>query len=60
MNLYTWHVRHAWLKNLIAKVKDNAIRQEMFDKLGFIMHHSKNEDSTNNEIHNFIEDFKDA
>ncbi|XP_057850565.1 uncharacterized protein LOC131061078 [Cryptomeria japonica] len=58
--LCSWHVRRAWLKNLIAKVKEKAIRQEMFDRLGFIMHHSMDEDSTRNAIHIFIEDFKDT
>ncbi|XP_057873825.2 uncharacterized protein LOC131079802 [Cryptomeria japonica] len=53
-------IRHAWLKNLIAKVKEIAVRREMFDRLGFIMHHSIDEDSTRNAIHIFIEDFKDT
>ncbi|XP_059075214.1 uncharacterized protein LOC131053458 [Cryptomeria japonica] len=53
-------IRRAWLKNLIAKVKEIAVRQEMFDRLGFIMHHSMDEDSARNAIHIFIEDFKDT
>ncbi|GLJ49309.1 hypothetical protein SUGI_1042260 [Cryptomeria japonica] len=58
--LCSWHVRRAWLKNLIAKVKEIAVRREMFDRLGFIMHHSMDADSTRNAIHICIEDFKDT
>ncbi|GLJ59648.1 hypothetical protein SUGI_1517700 [Cryptomeria japonica] len=60
VHLCSCHVRRAWLKNLITKVKDNAVRGEMFDRLGYIMHRSTNEDSARNEVDIFIEDFKDT
>lgn len=42
------------------KVKENAIRREMFDRLGYITHHSLNEDFARNEVRVFIEEFKDT
>lgn len=39
--LCLWHVRRAWLKQAVAKIKDHAIRAGVFKGLGRIMYDTK-------------------
>ncbi|KAH9299293.1 hypothetical protein KI387_030975, partial [Taxus chinensis] len=55
--LCSWHVRRAWLKNLIAKVKDVETRQAMFTSLGEIMHKSPTEEAAIHDANMFIEKY---
>ncbi|KAH9328046.1 hypothetical protein KI387_000154 [Taxus chinensis] len=55
--LCSWHVRRAWLKNLIAKVKDVETRQAMFTSLGEILHKSPTEEAATHDVNMFIEKY---
>ena len=57
--LCIWHVRRAWLKNLVMKVKDDTTRRAMFKRLGDIMHSHKNVNSALEETNKFLNDFQE-
>ena len=57
--LCNWHVRRAWIKSLVMKVKDAITRRSMFKRLGNIMHNHKNVDSALEEANMFLNEFKE-
>lgn len=54
-----WHVRRAWLKNLVMKVKDDTTRHSMFKHLDDIMQNPKNEKFSLEETNKFLNDFQE-
>ncbi|MCO5601561.1 hypothetical protein L7F22_055684 [Adiantum nelumboides] len=59
--LCIWHVRRAWLKNLVKKVRDPQVRADMFKKLGMIMNMRGRPGTTSckrvEEAHNLLDQF---
>ena len=49
--LCKWHVKRAWLKNLISKVKTWEKRSAMFKALGSIMESQGNAEHSEQECH---------
>ncbi|MCO5564520.1 hypothetical protein L7F22_018181 [Adiantum nelumboides] len=59
--LCIWHVRRAWLKNLVKKVADATLRADMFRQLGMIMNMRgspcRSSHDKESEAHKLVVDF---
>ncbi|XP_039057707.1 uncharacterized protein LOC120201102 isoform X2 [Hibiscus syriacus] len=57
--LCAWHVRLAWIRNLLKKCCNTDVQQEMFKHLGWILHSSRSVPNAIDAVEEFMEVFVD-
>ena len=57
--LCVWHVRRAWMKNVLSKVSGKGKRVSIFHAIGEIMHSCKDDISVQKAVEKILEEFQD-
>lgn len=57
--LCVWHVRRAWIKNLLKKCYNVEVQQEMFKYLSWILYSSRSGPNSVDTIEEFMQVFVD-
>ncbi|GAY60206.1 swim-type domain-containing protein [Citrus sinensis] len=57
--LCVWHVRRAWIKNLLKKCYNVEVQQEMFKQLSWILYSSRSSPNSVDTIEEFMQVFVD-
>ena len=57
--LCVWHVRRAWMKNVLNKVNGKENKVSIFRALGLIMHSCLDDNSVKKAVARIFDEFKD-